>query len=62
MASTMEKLRELDAQIVSHVIERGKLWDKRKKLVEQLQGSEDLKTYYTELTEWFNEIGMKHHG
>lgn len=59
MASPIEKLREIDAQIVQHVIERGKLWAKRGKLVEQLQGSEALKTYHAELTEWFNEIGIK---
>lgn len=54
--SSIQKLRELDAEIVSHVIERGKLWDKRKKLVAALQGSADLATYHVELTEWFSEV------
>jgi len=59
MSSAIEKLRELDAQIVQHVIDRGKLWEKRKALVAKLQGSDDIKTYHAELTEWFNEIGIK---
>lgn len=59
MASAIEKLRQVDAEIVTHVIERGKLWEKRKKLVQQLSGSSDLETYHAELTEWFHEIGVR---
>ena len=56
MTSRIARLRQVDAEIVSHVIERGRLWEKRNKLVEQLRGSSELETYLAELTEWFNEV------
>jgi len=57
MTSKIEKLRQIDAEIVSHVIDRGRLWEKRRKIVEALQGNPELATYHAELSEWFSEIG-----
>lgn len=59
MAVTVNQLRVIDAEIVKHVIERGKMFEKREKLVAQLRGNPDLKSYQAELEEWFNSIGVK---
>lgn len=55
----INQLRAMDAEIVKHVIERGKMFEKREKLVAQLRGNPDLKSYHAELVEWFDSIGVE---
>lgn len=56
MPSKMSQLRALDAQIVQHVIERGKMFDKREQLVKSLLGTPELKGYQAELAEWLEAV------
>lgn len=54
--NTVSQLRVLDAEILHHVIERGKLWEKRKRLVNLLGESAELSDYHSELKEWLGEM------
>lgn len=59
MASPIEKLREIDAQIIQRIIECGKMWAIREKLAENLAGCANLKTYQAGLPKWFMDPESK---
>jgi hypothetical protein len=55
--SKVEQLRVIDAEIVQHVLARGKLWEKRKKILQSIPAeSEELKSYQAELQEWLEAM------
>lgn len=55
--SKIEQLRVIDAEIVRHVLDRGKLWEKRKKIAQSIPpDSEELKSYQAELQEWLGAM------
>lgn len=56
MPSKMSQLRAVDTEIVQHVIDRGKLWEKRKRIIQSLAGSDELGCYQAELKEWLEEV------
>lgn len=61
--SKVEQLRVIDAEIVEHVLARGKLWDKRKKIVESIPSdSEELNSYQAELREWLENMSNNSKG
>lgn len=55
-AYKMSQLRELDCAIVRHVIERGKMMEKREKLLNALRGTNELDAYSSELGEWLETM------
>ena len=59
MPSKISQLRALDAEIVHHVIARGKMFEKRERLVNSLMGTPELHDYHAELTEWFKSVQAK---
>jgi hypothetical protein len=62
MASKMNQLRALDAEIVHHVIARGKMLEKRETLVMSLRGTPELEGYQAELTEWLESVKGESNG
>lgn len=62
MANKMNQLRAPDAEIVKHVIERGKMLERRQKLVESLRGTPGLKGYQAELLEWLESVKERANG
>jgi hypothetical protein len=59
MSSRISQLRAIDAEIIRHVLERGKMLEKRAKLVASLKGSPELEGYEDELTEWLASMQSK---
>lgn len=59
MTSKISQLRAIDAQIVQHVIDRGKLWEKRERIAQSLAGSSELSDYQAELAEWLTSMSIK---
>lgn len=60
--SSVDKLRLIDAEILQHVIARGKLWEKRKKIIKSISASSELSNYQAELAEWLEEMKTQPEG
>lgn len=52
----VDQLRAIDAEILQHVIERGKLWAKRQRILNSIELCDDLSCYQAELKEWLGEM------
>jgi hypothetical protein len=59
MPSKISRLRAIDAEIIRHFIERGKMLEKREQLVKSLRGTPELEGYEAELAEWLASIQSK---
>lgn len=62
MTYKINQLRAVDAEIIQHVVERGKLWEKRKRIAQSLVGSAELADYQAELAEWLSEMSDRSEG
>lgn len=60
--SKINQLRQVDAEIIEHVIARGKLWEKRRRLVQIIGECPELTDYQNELKEWLDEMTTQSKG